>query len=798
MQLLSASTIGAFAAAIVFFSLFAVFAALWAGARSARDKLAKEAAKSGDILATTPEGLFVWDAGSGREICSRRLAALLGLADGVEATYYNLRGAFEGDASMVFDQAVGSLRRSGAAFDIFIRHKDRPLHMVGRRAFRDGETHVADVLWVRDMDGVSRALDSTGGASAEALSAAYDSFQNLLNALPIPIWLRDSELNVAFANRACNFVAYAEQAAYVADKARKANEPLSELINVSIGDGAQAETQPFQITEVPIKGWVGTAGFAVKSNSPAAVKSNSPTVMKSNSPTAMSGKGSIPGPEGHILEEISSAVAIFNADKRLIFANTAYAQMMRLDFSYLTGGPPLSELLDRCREQRRLPEVADFRAFKASILARFDSMQDEHYDLHMPDGTSLRETVTPHGAGGMAFIYEDVTDRLNLERDVATAGAVQREALGNLHEGVAVFGGNGRLRLTNPALHRIWGLSSGKIGASTHIREFIDHMRPFISKIQDWDAYREEMAGRLMSRRGQAGRLMRNDGSALDYTNVPLPDGGVLLSYLDVSDSAKVEAALRERAQALDEAGRLKSSFIANVSYEIRTPMNTIMGFSQTLNEEYFGPLNKRQKEYAQGIVEASQGLMDVIGNILDLASIEAGALSLELDTVDLHSTLVSVLGLIRERARRGAVRLEFDCPTDIGWIVADEIRLRQVLFNLLSNAVRFTPPRGTILLAAAHKGQEVEIKIADTGVGIPQADLDRVFGAFEKTPSPAGGQAGAGLGLAIVKQFVKMHGGVVDIRSGSGRGATVRLRLPLSGPADGQDTYPESSTEEA
>ncbi|MDP7667026.1 MAG: HAMP domain-containing sensor histidine kinase, partial [Rhodospirillales bacterium] len=237
-------------------------------------------------------------------------------------------------------------------------------------------------------------------------------------------------------------------------------------------------------------------------------------------------------------------------------------------------------------------------------------------------------------------------------------------------------------------------------------------------------------------------------------------------------------------AEALQEADRLKSEFIANVSFEVRTPLTTIIGFSELLADEQFGAFNPRQMEYANGIHDSATTLMAVISDILDLAMIEAGMMRLELDAVDIHAMLVGVLGLVRERARHKSLKLEFDCPTEVGWIIADAKRLKQAIFNLVSNAVTFTPPRGAIRLSAVREEPDVVIRVADSGPGIAAADLARVFQPFAQatagTTSP-----GAGLGLSLVKQFVELHGGRVRLDSAPKRGLSVSLFLPALGPAD-------------
>ncbi|MDH5748199.1 MAG: ATP-binding protein, partial [Rhodospirillales bacterium] len=375
--------------------------------------------------------------------------------------------------------------------------------------------------------------------------------------------------------------------------------------------------------------------------------------------------------------------------------------------------------------------------------------------------------------------FENVTDRLALERSYNTLIAVQGETLDNLHEGIAVFGSDGRLKLANPNFAKLWGYVEDELNEGLHVADFVEKIHPLIASEGDWIAHKEHVVTRMTNREPSSGQLMRNDGLVLEYANVPLPDGAVLLSYFDVTDGVQVELALRERAEALQEADRLKSDFISDVSYEIRSPLTSIIGFAEVLSEETFGKLNSRQMEYIRGILEASQGLTSVISDIFDLATVEAGMMTLELDTVDLHGMMASVLGLMRERAKRKNMKLKLECPPDIGWIVGDEKRLKQVLFNLLSNAVSFSPQRTTVRLEGERKADEVILRVADTGPGLSETEQQLVFKAFEYTSSSDPAKAGPGLGLTLVRRFVELHGGYVRVKSAPGRGTTVSCHLP-------------------
>ncbi len=334
--------------------------------------------------------------------------------------------------------------------------------------------------------------------------------------------------------------------------------------------------------------------------------------------------------------------------------------------------------------------------------------------VHLPDSTTLRYVVRQHPLGGLILTFEDVTDALTMERSYNTLIAVQRETLDNLYEGVAEIGGDGRLRLSNPEFGKLCKILVENLDAVSHLSDIAESMRPLLGDEGDWEGTKRQLIELLTAREFHSGTIERTDGSILNYETMPLPDGAVLLIYLDVSASINMERALRERAEALEAANRL----------------------------------------------------LMLINDIFDLATIEAGHMTLELDSIDLSELLNSSLGLVQERARQKKLRLECDCPPDIGSIVADKRRLKQVLFNTLSNAVKFTPENGHVTLSARRHDEEVVLTTEDNGIGITEEDRARVFDKLEQGESAEARRSGVGLGLLLVRSFVELHGGNVGIES--------------------------------
>jgi PAS domain-containing protein len=341
-----------------------------------------------------------------------------------------------------------------------------------------------------------------------------------------------------------------------------------------------------------------------------------------------------------LLHHLSTAIVSFNADQKVEFYNIAFAHLWGLDEGYLASNPKLGDILERLRDGRRLPEQADFRRYKQGWIDMFTTLIDSRDDMmYLPDGTALRMVAVPNPSGGLIFTFEDVTSRLELETSYNTLVAVQRETLDNLHEGIAVFGGDGRLKLWNPAFARLWALNPEDLSDDPHITALVGRVSQHFS-IGKEDATRNQILGQVLSGTDMSGRMVLRNDRLIAFRATVLPDGGMLLSHTDVTDSVRVENALRDKNDALEAAERLKLDFLANVSYQLRTPLNAIMGFTEILDHEYFGPLNDKQKQYTVGTRAASEKLLGLIDDILDLSTIEAGYMKLDFDDVNIVSLL--------------------------------------------------------------------------------------------------------------------------------------------------------------
>ncbi len=659
------------------------------------------------------------------------------------------------------------------------------LMLTGRRFRPSRENGPVDILWLAEVPTLTRQMAEGRQAVALAEKHARQN-REVFEAIPFPVWARTSDLRLAFVNAAyakaldgaamailegqtelMSPTAKSGSGRALAAAAVSRGVPQTERRHVIIG----GKRRLLAITEVPLPDSSGSGSSAFRLVG-VAVDVTAEEEKEESLKRHLAAYH-------EVLEHLGSPISVYGADTRLEFYNRAYQRLWDAEERFLNSKPTFGEVLEDLRRRRRAPEQTDFPSYKKQRLALFTSIMEPREDMmHLPDGTSLRILVVPHPFGGLLFVHEDVTDRLALESSYNTLMAVQRETLDNLDEGIAVFGPDGKLRLSNPSFARIWRLESPFLATNPHVADVWEQVKDLCLYGADWGVFKSERVSYALDRVPRQGKLECVDRRLIAFRTVPLPDGAVLNSYLDVTDTARVEQALRASNAALAAADRLKSDFVANVSYQLRTPLNTIAGFADILAEQYFGALNDKQMEYTQTIKDASQNLTRLINDVLDLATLEAGRMILDVAPVEVNGLLRAVQGLATERARRQALELVTECPSDVGMFEVDAARLKQALFNLVSNAITYTPACGRITLAARREGGWIILSVTDTGIGIPEADLGRVFGKFERANLDTQPQ-GPGLGLSLVKGLVELHGGRVEIHSVVGQGTTLRCFIP-------------------
>ncbi|MEW9305616.1 PAS domain-containing sensor histidine kinase [Labrys neptuniae] len=737
-------------------------------AKAEAQALAARAERAEALLMSEPQLIAVW---SGTEDLPLLSGELPGVTISSSRRGLIGTGWLDYHDTRTLEEQIAALRGRGESFHMVARSRhggyiEADGRAIGGRA----------VLRLRDVTGdrleLARLADRHRRASEE-----IEAIRSLLDEAPVPLWLRNANDKLVWVNKAYARAVDAQDendvlsgdvelldrpAREEANAARHDGKPFLKRVPAVVG-GAR---RTLDVIDIPSSR--GSAGMAIDVSEVETMRADIGRQIEAHVRT---------------LDQLATAVAIFDADQHLTFYNASFAALWQLDAAFLDGRPTDSEILDRLRAQRRLPEQADFRAWKSKLHEAYRAFEPAEHWWHLPDGRTSRVVTTPNPAGGVTYLFEDVTERIDLEARYKALSRVQGETLENLKEGVAAFGSDGRLRLSNPAFAAIWRLPQEMLEQRPHIDDVVSRCSVLFRDEAVWQALKGVITSFGDARHSTDQRMMRVDGTVIDVATVPLPDGGTLATFTDVTDSVNFENALVEKNEALEEAARLKNDFVHHVSYELRSPLTNIIGFVQLMADGAAGPLNEKQRQYAGYIKTSSDALYAIINNILDLATIDAGAMTLDLGKVDIREAMQGVAEAVQPRLAETGVRLEMKASQAIGNFEADGQRVRQVLFNLLSNAIGFSQAGGTVTLSALRKGQEIVFRVEDRGRGISQAVIDRVFDRFE-SHGGSSGHRGVGLGLSIVRSFVELHGGTVELVSEEGRGTIVTCRFPVDASA--------------
>ncbi len=735
-----------------------------AAARDETASLHAEIDRLRALLLSEPQVLVAWAAGSDQpELLGDISLFVAGDAPERVLAFGNW---LEPQAALRIEHAVEALRNEGRGFVMTLATAaGRPLEAEGRAL--GGRA----VLRLRDVSGIEQELVDLA-SQHDRLQSEVQTLTSLLDSLPAPVWARNENGRLVVVNSA---YARAVEATDTADAVKRGLELLDRPARDQIAR-ARASGEPyvarlpaialgqrriFDIVDTPDAG--GSAGMAIDRTEMESMRAVLARMIEAHR---------------RVLDQLATGVAIFNVDRKLIFYNNAFRCLFELDAGYLDQTPTDASVLDTLRTARRLPEEQDFRQWKQQLYEAYRAVEPKEHMWHLPDGRTLRVVTTPNPEGGVTYLYDDVTERLDLHRRYDALIQVQGETLDHLAEAVAVFGSDGRVRLHNTAFQRMWKLTPEALDQRPHVEAVTAWCQALHDQDVVWRELRTAVTA-IDNREPIVARIERRDGEVIDLTTMPLPDGATLVTFQDVSDTVNVERALRERNEALEAADGIKIDFVHHVSYELRSPLTNIIGFAHFLGDPAFGPLTEKQQEYLGYITSSTNALLAIINNILDLATIDAGAMTLNWSEVDIGASMMAAVEGVQDRLVKDNLKLDLHVASGIGSFTADERRLRQILFNLLSNAIGFSPAGETITLSAARgRDDTVLFSVIDRGPGIPPEVKDKVFDWFET--DPRGSQhRGPGLGLSLVRSFVELHGGTITIDSAVGRGTIVTCAFP-------------------
>lgn len=710
-----------------------------------------------------------------------RLAAWLGL----DALPGFLSELDAGDAGIAAEQleelreAVRRTQKTAAPFAMVIspRGSNKSLAVRGHLADPVVAQGGAALLWWFDF---TESQDELARLREETERARHDfaALVGLIEAAPMPMWFRGPDMKLRLVNSAYVEAVGAPSAeeavkgqvelieavdglsaAQVARQAHEKDLPVERIVQATVGSQRRA----LRVSDLPL-GKEGVAGYAIDIEPMEELSRQFRAFREA---------------QRSMLDLLSIGVALFDADRKLAFANQPFQRIFALPPSARLDPLEFDRFLDTARDAGRLPETRDFPAWRKELGGWFASGSPTEDAWTLSDGTHLRIVAQPMPDGGLVLVAEDRSEQLALSAVRDTLLRTRTATFDSLFESLAVFAPDGRMQLWNRRFPEIWGLPEELLDEHPRIELLLDKIGTKLARPAQRQAIGEVVRAATLDRKQRGGRVQLADGRTLEFAGVPLPDGNGLLTVLDVTDSKKAEDALRERNTALEEADAVKTRFLANMSYEFRTPLTSIGGFAELLQSGVAGELTPQAQEYVAAILTAVERLRAQIESVLDLTQSEAGLLPIQSEEIEL---LPFVTRIVREREEAidtKGLTLDLRGDKSAGKIMADSRQLGRAIGNLLDNAIRATPAGGRILVALTRRKSGVRIVISDNGEGMKPSELARALDGHRLGADGKVEARRAGLGLPLARQLIEAHGGKLEMQSEKGAGTTATITLP-------------------
>jgi PAS domain S-box-containing protein len=482
------------------------------------------------------------------------------------------------------------------------------------------------------------------------------------------------------------------------------------------------------------------------------------------------------------IEHFSSAVALFDSEDRLLLFNDSYVKIFGPGADMIGPGMTFEELA-RLQVKYGMIPVAQGREeeWVAERLAQHRNPIEE-FEVERSDGRWVRIREERTANGGLFLTVTDITETKIMERAERDIRDRLRAVIDHLPAGLVLKDGNGVHMLANQQFQELYGLQGREVIGSTAAEHFPEVQAEVIAE-QDRTVLR---TGIPMEAEMEVTRL---DGEKVFcmITRFPVLDSsghaiGVGSIHVNISEIKEKERQLRIARDEAERANHAKSAFLANMSHELRTPLNAIIGFSEIMEQGLFGPLgNPQYRGYAEDIRRSASHLLSIISDILDLSKIEAGRMELHEELIDIAQVVGSCRTIVKEAAANAELSLRIDVPEDLPPLYADKRSVRQILLNLLSNSIKFTPSGGRIMVGARlEPNGEFALVVSDTGVGMTADGIEIVlqpFGQIESAHTRT--HNGTGLGLPISKSLAEIHGGSMTVESTVGEGTEITVRFP-------------------
>ena len=718
-----------------------------------------------DVSPFLPLPFAVWKSGYDEVFVSDKLRIMLSVNQNIVDAY-----SFVKSMQKVFgtflNTAVEKIELGRTEYSASVALSEAKEYTLNLKFYAEKETYVFTVQ-------ETEKNDDTHQKSASKIDAS--ELDKILDFLPVYVWQKNRNLQVTYCNEAyakaleaskdyviannVKLISASRRGVYV-DQSLYSTKPKKNTEHVVINGSRRL----LSIEETPFTKDGKSTGVAIDITDKEEIETNFRNYQKHTE---------------EVFNNISVPVAIFDANTILVFANQAIIRMFSVAEVDIYKNYKFADIMNYLLTRGSIIASEDILKYKAKAKELFQEVIEPHCTtIHLTNGNVLSVTITPNHSGGLVFVFEDITDKVQLERKVNSVSSIYRKTLDAFSEGAIILESDSKIKIANKVALDLWRRE--KIEA--YIGDFFQNSSQLLtadSKIQLMDT---SLLAMISERVAFSKQLQFLSGETIRCEYMPLPDGLGIMRFVNISDTVNLTKTIEEKKVITEQIDRLKSNLISNISHEMHASIQTIAGFADILCNKYFGELSEQQMEYCYGISNAIKNLSDTIDAVIELANMEAGQMKLSYADARLLKIIQTAISLVNDVAKKQNISISTNFEDPEFDVYLDEKSITKALFYLINHSMQelSSGNKINILVTINNDQGDFEIAIKDDGTLLPADELENIQQGLADNSKYNYLEHSLDFGLALANNIVKLHKGALDVQSDEASGNVVICKLPI------------------
>ncbi len=593
-----------------------------------------------------------------------------------------------------------------------------------------------------------------------------NNLAEILDNLPIYIWQKNKDLKLTYCNKP-----YADALESTKESAIKNNLRLIPQSKNSVYiDHSLYLTKPKKLTEhiiingsrrlisieeTPFLGKEKSTGIAIDITEREELEKSYKNYKKQTEDT---------------LNNISVPVAVFDENSILIFANEALINLFSIEKLDISENCKFADIIDYILSNNSLLMTEDIAKYKEITKDLFQTIiEPYHTNLQLANGKIFNVNITPNQAGGLIFVFEDVSDRITLERKLNSISSIQGEILNYLSEGVVVFGSDNKIKIANQFLAKLLQLPENQDFKELHISDYFKSAKNIFGSKEEFEFWISKLINKIAKRSEFSETLNLQSGQFIKYEYIPLPEGFNLIRFSEITDSINLEKVQNEKTELLNQIDETKSSLISNISREIKSPLQTASGFAEVLYNKYFGELNEKQLGYCRGIIESIETLINISDSVINLANLESGILKLKYEETDLSKFINELADTFSKQIHTQNIKIKSEFNTQDFMVFIDRKIMQQVCYQII-NKIRQNASKQIIVSIAVNVPENMpdyfNFMMKTQNVVLDNSDVQKINDVLINDLKSNVLNTSLDFGLIFANKAIRSHNGKMFLKS--------------------------------